>query len=55
MYVYQVCVIDPGSTCLSGAQRGPLRDNQSVLIMRQILRGAAREMVLEQRYEGREV
>ena len=25
----------------SGAQRGPLRDNQSVLIMRQILRGAA--------------
>ena len=28
-------------TCPSGAQRGPLRDNQSVLIMRQILRGAA--------------
>ena len=27
--------------CPSGAQRGPLRDNQSVLIMRQILRGAA--------------
>lgn len=35
----------PGwKTCVflepSGAQRGPLRDNQSVLIMRQILRGA---------------
>lgn len=30
------CVFVP-----SGAQRGPLRDNQSVLIMRQILRGAA--------------
>lgn len=35
----------PGwKTCVflepSGAQRGPLRDNPSVLIMRQILRGA---------------